>query len=91
MVVARRVRTPTEKIDMRSNERGFGAYVGVTAFLALVLVLQTKRRWNELGMVDRSVVSLIWISLLASIAAIAVTIWRYIKVRRARANGRSND
>ncbi len=76
---------------MRSNERGFGAYVSVTTLLALVLVLHTKRRWTELGMVDRGVVSLIWILLLASIAAIAVTIWRYIKARRARANSRSND
>ncbi len=76
---------------MRSNERGFGAYVGVTAFLALVLMLHTKRRWSELGMIDRGVVSLIWISLLASIAAIAVTIWRYVKAWRARANRQSND
>ena len=76
---------------MRSNGRTFGVYIGVTAFLALVLALHTKRRWGELGMIDRGVVSLIWISLLASIAAIAVTIWRYVKACCARANSWSND
>lgn len=47
-----------------------------------MLVPHTKRRWTELGMVDRGVVSLIWILLLASIAAIAMTIWRYVKAAR---------
>ncbi len=71
---------------MRSNERRFGAYVGVTAFLAVALGLHTERHWNQLGVIDRSVVLLIWIALLVSVAAIAVTMWRYLKAWRAKRN-----
>ena len=84
-----RKREPKKEIHMRPNGRRFGAYVGMTAFLAMSLGLHTKRHWSQLGMIDRVVVLLIWFSVFASIAAIAVTIWRYIKAQRAKANSRS--
>jgi len=69
---------------MQSRARKFGAFVGVTVLLAALLALHTSRRWNELGMIDRGVVSLIWIALFMSATAIAVTIWRYARARRER-------
>ncbi|HXZ18011.1 MAG TPA: hypothetical protein VEH77_18960 [Roseiarcus sp.] len=72
-------------------ERKFGAFVGVTGLLAALLTLHTLRRWNELGMIDRGVVSLIWIAIFASAAAIAVTIWRYARARRERRRMRSTS
>lgn len=76
---------------MRSNEKGFGAYVGVTAFLAVALGLHTERHWSQLGVIDRGVVSLIWIALLMSAGAITVTMWKYLKAWRMKRNIRSID
>ena len=53
---------------MRSKNQGFGAYVGVIArWLAVLLTLHTKRQWAGLGQIDRGVVTLIWIALIAPV------------------------
>ena len=76
---------------MRSNGRAFGACLGVTTLLAVALGLHTERHWSQLGVIDRGVVSLIWIALLVSVAAIAVTIWKYATAWRATRNIRPID
>jgi hypothetical protein len=86
-----RKREPKKEIDMRANGRRFGAHVGMAAFLAVALGLQTKRHWSQLGMIDRVVVLLIWFLVFASIAAVTVTVWRYVKAWCTRANIRSVD
>jgi hypothetical protein len=58
----------------------------VAAIAAMTLV--RTFRWNELGLLDRVMVSLLWIAVAAGVTAIGITLWRYLRIR-IEAKGRS--
>jgi hypothetical protein len=51
----------------------------VAAIAAMTLV--RTFRWNELGLLDRVMIALLWIAVAAGVAAIGITLWRYLRIR----------
>ncbi len=53
----------------------------VAAIAAMTLV--RTFRWNELGLLDRVMIALLWIAVAAGVTAIGITLWRYLRIRLA--------
>jgi hypothetical protein len=51
----------------------------VAAIAAMTLVRMF--RWNELGLLDRVMIALLWIAVAAGVTAIGITLWRYLRIQ----------
>jgi uncharacterized protein involved in response to NO len=51
----------------------------VAAIAAMTLVRMF--RWNELGLLDRIMIGILWIAVAGGATAIGVTLWRYANLR----------
>jgi hypothetical protein len=58
----------------------------IAAIAAMTLV--RTFRWKELGLLDRVMIALLWIAIAAGVAAIGITLWRYLRIR-LEAKGRT--
>ncbi len=62
------------------GKRGIGSIAGMVAAIAAMTLVRTFR-WNELGLLDRVMIALLWIAVAAGVAAIGITLWRYLRIR----------
>ena len=62
------------------GKRGIGSIVGMIAAIAAMTLVCTFR-WGELGLLDRVMIALLWIAIAAGVAAIGITLWRYLRIR----------
>ncbi len=62
------------------GKRGIGLIAGMIAAIAAMALVRTFR-WNELGLLDRVMIALLWIAVAAGATAIGITLWRYLRVR----------
>jgi uncharacterized protein involved in response to NO len=69
------------------GKRGIGSIAGMVAAIAAMTLVRTFR-WNELGLLDRVMVALLWITVAAGVTAIGITLWRYLRIR-LEAKGRT--
>ena len=69
------------------GKRGIGSIAGMVAAIAAMTLVRTFR-WNELGLLDRVMIALLWIAVAAGVAAIGITLWRYLRIR-LEAKGRT--
>ena len=69
------------------GKRGIGSIAGMVAAIAAMTLVRTFR-WNELGLLDRVMIALLWIAVAAGVAAIGITLWRYLRIR-LKAKGRT--
>ena len=71
---------------MQAN-RGIGSIAGMIAAIA-AMTLVRMFRWNELGLLDRVMIVVLWIAVAAGVTAIGITMWRYLRIR-LEAKGRT--
>jgi hypothetical protein len=45
------------------------------------MTLERTFRWNELGLLDRVMIVVLWIAVAAGATAIGITLWRYLRIR----------
>ncbi len=64
------------------GKRGIGSIAGMVAAIAAMTLVRTFR-WNELGLLDRVMIALLWIAVAAGVTAIGITLWRYLRIRLA--------
>ena len=64
---------------MQGN-RGIGSIAGMIAAIAAMTLVRTFR-WNELGLLDRVMIVVLWIAVAAGVTAIGITLWRYLRIR----------
>ncbi len=76
----------TRDARMQGN-RGIGSIAGMVAAIAAMTLVRTFR-WNELGLLDRVMIALLWIAVAAGVAAIGITLGRYLRIR-LKAKGRT--
>ncbi len=69
------------------GKRGIGSIAGMVAAIAAMTLVRTFR-WNELGLLDRVMIALLWIAVAAGVAAIGITLGRYLRIR-LKAKGRT--
>ena len=69
------------------GKRGIGSITGMVAAIA-AMTLVRMFRWNELGLLDRVMIALLWIAVAAGVTAIGITMWRYLRIR-IEAKGRT--
>ena len=69
------------------GKRGIGSIAGMVAAIAAMTLVRTFR-WNELGLLDRVMIALLWIAVAAGATAIGITLWRYLRIR-LEAKGRT--
>ena len=77
------------------GKRGIGSIAGMVAAIAAMTLVRTFR-WNELGLLDRVMIALLWIAVAAGVTAIGITLWRYLRIRleskgRTRPVGREKN
>ena len=66
---------------------GIGSIAGMIAAIAAMTLVRTFR-WNELGLLNRVMIALLWIAVAAGVTAIGITLWRYLRIR-LEAKGRT--
>ncbi len=69
------------------GKRGIGSIAAMVAAIA-AMTLVRMFRWNELGLLDRVMIALLWIAVAAGVTAIGITMWRYLHIR-LEAKGRT--
>ncbi len=69
------------------GKRGIGSIAGMIAAIAAMTLVRTFR-WNELGLLDRVMIFVLWIAVAAGATAIGITLWRYLRIR-LEAKGRT--
>ena len=69
------------------GKRGIGSIAGMIAAIAAMTLVRTFR-WNELGLLDRVMIVVLWIAVAAGVTAIGITLWRYLRIR-LEAKGRT--
>ena len=69
------------------GKRGIGSIAGMVAAIAAMTLVRTFR-WNELGLLDRVMIVVLWIAVAAGVTAIGITLWRYLRIR-LEAKGRT--
>ena len=69
------------------GKRGIGSIAGMIAAIAAMTLVRTFR-WNELGLLNRVMIALLWIAVAAGVTAIGITLWRYLRIR-LEAKGRT--
>jgi uncharacterized protein involved in response to NO len=52
------------------------------------MTLARMFRWNELGLLDRVMIVVLWIAVAAGVTAIGITQWLYLRIR-LEAKGRT--
>ena len=62
------------------RKRGIGSIAGMIAAIA-AMTLVRMFRWNELGLLDRVMIALLWIAVAAGVTPIGITLWRYLRIR----------
>ncbi|MFY9626675.1 MAG: hypothetical protein WAK03_00795 [Methylocystis sp.] len=62
------------------RNRGIGSIAIMVVAIATMTVVRTFR-WNELGLLDRIMIVVIWIAVAGGATAIGVTLWRYASLR----------
>ncbi len=67
--------------------RGIGWIAGMVVAIA-AMTLARMFRWNELGLLDRVMIALLWIAVAAGVAAVGMTLSRYWRIR-LEAKGRT--
>ena len=60
--------------------RGIGSIAMMVVALAAMTLVRTFR-WNELGLLDRIMIGVLWIAVAGGATAIGVTFWRYARCR----------
>ena len=66
---------------------GLDSIAGMIAAIAAMTLVRTFR-WNELGLLDRVMIVVLWIAVAAGVTAIGITLWRYLRIR-LEAKGRT--
>jgi len=69
------------------GKRGIGSIAAMVAAIA-AMTLVRMFRWNELGLLDRVMIVVLWIAVAAGVTAIGITMWRYLRIR-LEAKGRT--
>ena len=62
------------------GKRGIGSIAAMVAAIA-AMTLVRMFRWNELGLLDRVMIVVLWIAVAAGVTAIGITMWRYLRIR----------
>ena len=62
------------------RNRGIGSIAMMVVAIAAMTLVRTFR-WNELGLLDRIMIVVLWIAGAGGATAIGVTFWRYARLR----------
>ncbi len=62
------------------RNRGIGSIAMMVVAIATMTLVRTFR-WNELGLLDRIMIVVLWIAVAGGATAIGATLWRYVCVR----------